>query len=163
MAGSNSGNRLPRAEFNQALKCPCRAGQPYEDCCLPFHHGAAAETPETLMRSRYTAFVKNLPSYLLETWHSSTRPDRLDLDDAPNWVSLEVLASNQQGDKDQVHFRAIYRADKGWGYLEEHSDFVREAGRWYYLRGRARDGQLKPGRNDPCLCGSGRKFKQCCV
>jgi uncharacterized protein YecA (UPF0149 family) len=23
-------------------------------------------------------------------------------------------------------------------------------------------GKLKPGRNEPCLCGSGQKFKRCC-
>lgn len=163
MAGSNSGDCLSPAESNQTPQCPCGAGRAYESCCLPLHHGVVAETPEALMRSRYAAFVKNLPSYLLETWHSSTRPDRLDLDDSPDWVSLEVLESDQQGDKGQVHFRAIYRVDKGWGYLEERSDFVREAGRWYYLSGKTRDGQLKPGRNDPCPCGSGRKFKQCCT
>lgn len=151
-----------RPAANQVSQCLCGSGKSYADCCQPLHLGSVAETPEALMRSRYTAFVKKLSEYLLQTWHPSTRPGQLDLSESPGWVSLEVLDSNRQNDKGQVHFRAICRTDKGWGYLEEHSDFVREAGRWYYLRGKTRDGQLKPGRNDPCPCGSGRKFKQCC-
>lgn len=144
------------------INCPCGSNRPYLDCCLPLHQGTAAETPEALMRSRYCAFVKKLPNYLLDTWHPSTRPKQLDLTDSPDWVSLEVLQSDEQGDKGHVHFRAVYRADNGWGYLEEHSSFVREAGGWYYVQGETRDGAFKPGRNDPCPCGSGRKFKQCC-
>lgn len=146
-----------------AGKCSCGSGEPYELCCRDLHEGLAAETPEALMRSRYAAFVKKLPDYLLQTWHPSTRPDQIDLTGSPDWVSLEVLASDQQDDNGQVHFQAIYKAGNGWGYLEEHSDFIREAGRWYYLKGKTSDGRLKPGRNDPCPCGSGQKFKQCCV
>ncbi|MEC9085421.1 MAG: SEC-C metal-binding domain-containing protein, partial [Pseudomonadota bacterium] len=51
----------------------------------------------------------------------------------------------------------------GWGYLEERSDFSKENGRWFYREGETREGVLKPGRNDPCPCGSGRKFKACCL
>lgn len=114
------------------------------------------------MRSRYSAFVLNLAGYLLQTWHSSTRPTQLDLCDQPKWKSLQVLNANQEDDMGQVHFRAIYQTDNEWGYLEEASDFVRENGSWYYLAGKTREGQLKPGRNDKCPCGSGRKFKVCC-
>ncbi|MDY6840045.1 MAG: SEC-C metal-binding domain-containing protein [Pseudomonadota bacterium] len=44
----------------------------------------------------------------------------------------------------------------------ENSEFLRENRNWYYLRGDTREGQLKPGRNDPCPCGSGKKYKACC-
>ena len=47
--------------------------------------------------------------------------------------------------------------------LEEASRFVQEEGRWYYLNGNTSEGPLKPGRNDPCPCGSGRKYKACCL
>ncbi len=114
------------------------------------------------MRSRYAAFVLNLPDYLLATWHQSTRPQTLTLEGSPDWASLQILGSAQFGNTGTVHFRANYRLGGGWGFLEENSDFVQEDGRWYYLRGSTSEGQLKPGRNEPCPCGSGKKFKACC-
>lgn len=115
------------------------------------------------MRSRYAAFVLNLPDYLRTTWHQSTRPETLTLEDSPDWASLQILGSDASGHKGTVHFRAIYRLGAGWGFLEENSDFVQEDGRWYYLRGKTGEGQLKPGRNEPCPCGSGKKYKACCL
>lgn len=114
------------------------------------------------MRSRYTAFVQGRADYLLATWHPDTRPPELGLEGSPDWVNLQILDSTEQGSRGWVHFRAVYRAGDGWGYLEENSDFVREDGRWYYLSGQTGEGQLKPGRNEPCPCGSGKKFKACC-
>ncbi|QSP95784.1 YchJ family protein [Marinobacter salinisoli] len=143
--------------------CPCGSGRPYQACCQPAHAGAPAKTPEALMRSRYSAFVLGLPDYLLATWHASTRPASLSLEDSPRWASLQVIDHGQQGNSGQVHFRAIYRTATGWGFLEERSDFVREAGRWFYVSGDTDEGILKPGRNDPCPCGSGKKHKACCL
>lgn len=115
------------------------------------------------MRSRYSAFVLGLTDYLQQTWHPSTRPAQLDLAGSPEWVSLRMLSSEQDNERGKVHFRAIYRLDHGWAYLEEVSDFLQKEGRWYYLAGDTTEGQLRPGRNDPCPCGSGRKFKACCL
>jgi SEC-C motif-containing protein len=143
--------------------CPCGSGKSYSECCQPLHQGEAASTPEALMRSRYAAFVLKLPDYLRATWHESSRPETLSLEDSPDWTSLQILDTNQSGDRGTVLFRAVCRLGKGWGFLEENSDFVREQGRWYYLRGDTSEGQLKPGRNEPCPCGSGRKHKACCL
>jgi len=143
--------------------CLCGSQTLYADCCQRHHDGASAGTPETLMRSRFTAFVLRLDSYLRDSWHPSTRPVKLNLDDSPDWATLRILDSKQTGDKGQVHFQAIYRLHPGWGYLQERSQFVREGGRWYYLRGEPHEGVLKPGRNKPCPCRSGRKFKACCL
>lgn len=115
------------------------------------------------MRSRFTAFVLGLEGCLLQSWHASTRPAQLDLKGSPDWKSLQILSSDQQGNKGQVSFRAIFRVDDGWRYLEEDSIFVREDGHWFYVSGDTREGQLKPGRNHPCPCGSGRKYKACCL
>ncbi|MEE2762741.1 MAG: YchJ family protein [Pseudomonadota bacterium] len=142
--------------------CPCGSGQTYPTCCQRFHLGEPAPTPEALMRSRYSAFVHGLVDYLQQTWHPNTRSADLSLDDSPAWTSLTILDSGQQGDSGQVQFRAVCRLGTGWGFLEERSAFVREQGRWYYLSGDTREGTLKPGRNDPCPCGSGRKYKVCC-
>ncbi|WP_422670426.1 YchJ family protein [Billgrantia pellis] len=115
------------------------------------------------MRSRYSAFALGLHDYLRDTWHPSTRPTALDLDASSRWVRLEVLDHGQDGNKGRVHFRATFREGKRWGVLEESSRFVYEAGRWVYLDGTPSVTRLKPGRNDACPCGSGRKFKSCCA
>jgi SEC-C motif-containing protein len=142
--------------------CPCGSRKDYAVCCQPLHLGAAAASPEALMRSRYSAFVLLLPDYLQRSWHSSSRPDELDLRDSPVWKSLQVIQASEDGDKGKVHFRAIYFTHGRWGFLEEKSEFIREEGHWYYQQGSTQEGELKPGRNDPCPCGSGRKFKLCC-
>lgn len=143
--------------------CPCGTEITYAHCCRRYHQGKAAPTPEALMRSRYSAFVLELADYLLATWHPTTRPSSLDFAVSPDWTSLQVFSSGETSGRGAVHFRAIYRTAQGWGYLEETSDFVRERGQWFYVGGDTREGQLKPGRNDPCPCGSGRKYKACCL
>ncbi|MGM0982981.1 MAG: YchJ family protein [Pseudomonadota bacterium] len=142
--------------------CPCGSGRPLAECCARYHAGEPAPTPEALMRSRYSAFVLDLSDYLLATWHPSTRPEKLEADPATVWKRLEVLESGEEGDRGRVHFRATFREGGRWAVLEEHSRFVREAGRWFYLDGNPVVHRLKPGRNAHCPCGSGRKFKSCC-
>ena len=78
--------------------------------------------------------------------------------------SLDVLAckAGLPGDtKGRVEFIAHYQHDQVISQAHEDSRFVCEQGQWFYL-----DGNLKtaarPGRNDPCPCGSGKKFKSCC-
>lgn len=115
------------------------------------------------MRSRYSAFVLKLVDYLQSTWHISTRPQGLDLQESPRWASLQILSSDGSGDDGAVHFRAIYRVGTGWGYLEEKSRFLFQDGRWYYVSGDTSEGVLRPGRNEPCPCGSGKKYKACCL
>lgn len=114
------------------------------------------------MRSRYSAFVRDLPDYLLATWHTSTRPSRLEPDAATTWKRLEVFESGEKSDRGWVHFRATFREGGRWAVLEERARFLREGGRWFYLDGNPVAHRLKPGRNAPCPCGSGRKFKACC-
>jgi len=149
--------------FPESAPCLCGSGARYAECCQPLHRGQAAATPEALMRSRYAAFVLQMADYLKATWHPDTRPATLTLDNSPDWASLQILDSHEDGNQGMVHFRAIYRAGSGWGFLEEKSDFVKEDGRWYYLKGDTSEGQLKPGRNDRCPCGSGKKYKACCL
>ncbi|TLF52789.1 zinc chelation protein SecC [Halomonas urmiana] len=142
--------------------CLCGSQRPLADCCGRYHRGEAAPSPEALMRSRYSAFALDLTDYLRETWHSSTRPASLSGDDATRWWRLEILDHDEQGDRGHVQFRATFQEGRRWGVLEEASRFVREDGRWYYFDGEPSVTRLKPGRNDACPCGSGRKFKACC-
>ncbi|GGV68111.1 YchJ family protein [Streptomyces massasporeus] len=115
--------------------CPCGLPQAYEACCGRFHSGAAAApTAETLMRSRYCAFVQGDVAYLLRTWHPRTRPGRLELDPGMRWTGLEVLGASEGSafhTTGTVEFRASYRG----GSLHELSRFERVDGAWVYVDG----------------------------
>lgn len=156
----------PRPDATDA--CPCGSGARFAACCGALLAGAQpAATPEALMRSRYCAFVLGDADYLLATWHPRTRPAGLDLADQPQWQRLQVAGSGQDADGVQgwVEFAAHFRTAQGAGCLQERSRFLREQGRWFYLDGRPPSPAKtapRPGRNDPCPCGSGRKFKHCC-
>lgn len=89
------------------------------------------------MRSRYTAFVREDAAYLLATWHAMHRPERLSFEPGVRWLGLQMRAHLPQGDdRAQVEFIARQRDATGRAHrLHEHSRFVREAGRWYYVDG----------------------------
>ena len=115
--------------------CPCGRPQSYAACCGRYHAGVPAPDAESLMRSRYCAYVRGLEGYLLATWHASTRPTALDLaaGPAPKWLALEVRAHAENGDAATVDFVARFRVGGRGQRLHEVSRFVREDGRWYYL------------------------------
>ena len=118
--------------------CPCDSGQPYGDCCGPWHAGlatgVAAPTPEALMRSRYSAYVLGLIDYLLATWHPSTSPGELALSPV-KWLGLEVRHAQATGDAGVVEFVARYRESGRGARMHEVSRFVRERGCWLYIDG----------------------------
>lgn len=145
--------------------CYCGSGRKIDNCCGIYLEGKAdAPTPEALMRSRYSAYVTGNNDHLLRTWHAETRPENLDVSaDTGDWAGLEVLDSRQDGDAGIVEFRAFYRDGGRMAVLHERSRFVREQGRWFYVDGdQVKEKPVKVGRNDPCPCGSGKKFKRCC-
>lgn len=115
--------------------CPCGRPRSYAACCGRYHDGAPAPDAESLMRSRYCAYVRGLEDYLLATWHASTRPSALDLaaEPAPQWLALEVRAQAEDGDAATVDFVARFRVGGRGQRMNEVSRFVREDGRWYYL------------------------------
>ena len=125
--------------------CPCgrllarRAPLAYADCCGRYiDHWDAAPAPdaESLMRSRYTAFVCAQADYLRATWHANTRPASLAFDAGARWLGLEVRAHRSTGPESaEVEFVARYRVGGRAVRLHERSRFVREAGRWYYVDG----------------------------
>lgn len=160
-----------------ASLCPCESGKSFDECCGPLLAGERpAATAEALMRSRYTAYTRVAVPYLLATWHSSTRPETIDVDRMPDWCGLEIVATEKGGELDSegmVEFRATALAGEKLIVLRERSRFVREEGAWLYVDGEfleeeepkeppALPKKKKVGRNDPCPCGSGKKFKKCC-
>ena len=88
------------------------------------------------MRSRYSAYKLKLPDYLLQTWHASTRPQALDLDEPLYWLGLKVMSHTETGpEQAQVEFVARYKRGGRAHRLHEVSQFVREQGRWFYVDG----------------------------
>lgn len=131
---------MPRTLNTTATACPCGGGD-YQHCCQPFHAGHAAPTPELLMRSRYSAYVLGLEPYLLASWHPSTRPEQLDLNEEPRpkWLGLIVHHAESDGDHGVVSFVARYKVGGRAYRLSEHSRFVFENGRWFYVDGDVAD------------------------
>ncbi|XHS78410.1 YchJ family protein [Burkholderiaceae bacterium UC74_6] len=118
--------------------CPCGLPANYNECCGRLHRGEAlAPDAERLMRSRYSAFVKDQLDYLLATWHESTRPASLEPNEAGlRWLGLDVKRHVQQ-DADHATVEFVARSKLGGRAhrLHEVSRFVREDGRWFYLDG----------------------------
>lgn len=119
--------------------CPCGRALAYADCCARhIEGGATAPDAETLMRSRYTAYVLDREDYLLATWHPSTRPNKLALEEPvrPKWLGLRVLRhAVEDAEHASVEFIARYKIAGRARRMHEISRFVREDGRWYYLDG----------------------------
>ncbi len=146
--------------------CPCGSLKLSSECCGPFLSGSLKpKTALDLMRSRYTAYHLKNGAYLLKTWHQSTCPVDLGfLDDDTEWVGLNVVRYEAGGIKDSegvVEFIASYRQGGVLLRFRECSRFLKELGEWFYLDGIVRS-EPNPGRNDPCWCGSGKKYKKCC-
>jgi SEC-C motif-containing protein len=120
--------------------CDCGVPQPYLDCCGRYHADPLhlqAPSAEALMRSRYSAFVRDLTAYLLATWHPSARPATLEPNpEGLRWLGLEVRrCSEQDPDHATVEFVARSKLGGRAQRLHETSRFVREGGRWFYVDG----------------------------
>lgn len=146
--------------------CPCESGMQYSLCCERYLKGLLIPaTPEALMRSRYTAYVKQDTHYLISTWHPSCHAANFDNDieasyATTRWTGLNVICSEVNADATQgyVTFFARFTENQRNSFIYERSRFLREEHRWYYI-----DGTFPTvGRNDACLCGSGKKYKKCC-
>ena len=124
--------------------CPCGSGKAYAACCKPYlDHDQRPVTAEALMRSRYSGYVLARKDYLLRTWHESTRPETLDLNDAGTvrWLGLKVVRTEAGGPDDArgvVEFVARSKVGGKAHRLHETSRFVREGGQWFYLDGTLR-------------------------
>lgn len=125
------------------------------------------------MRSRFTAYVMDNMAYIQQTWDSGTRPseDKLNFGgEAIVWNRLEIIDAKKGGVSDTkgiVEFKAYYSKDGEEHVLHETSRFIKTNSRWFYLDGVVKSAgkiiqQLNEGKNAPCPCGSGKKFKRCC-
>ncbi len=153
----------------------------YSDCCQPYHedidenNDVKAESAERLMRSRYSAFVLQKADYIVKT----TVPAQQALLDIKsieswaretNWAGLEIVSHTAKLGKRhaQVEFKAFYtdlkkQPDTQQAAHHELSSFVKikdkTGERWYFLDPTV---DMTISKKQPCLCGSGEKFKRCC-
>jgi SEC-C motif domain protein len=153
--------------------CPCGSGAAAEACCRRYLEGEPAPTAVALMRSRYTAYVVGAIDYLLATHDASTRAlvDRAGVaawSRETRWLGLEIVASEAGGPDDHdgiVEFIARGSTNGTTFAQRERSRFRRTGDRWFYFDGKAGREPVRAvapaGRNDPCPCGSGTKYKRC--
>jgi SEC-C motif-containing protein len=159
------------------MSCLCGSSQVYEECCGPIIDGERlAPTAETLMRARYSAYAGEETEFLLTSLH----PDRREEHDADavrdwaeqsDWLGLEILDTAGGGEDDdtgRVEFVCLYEYGGKEKRHHEKALFEKVEGQWYFVSGEpvaavpfVRE-EPKVGRNDPCSCGSGKKYKKCC-
>ena len=153
--------------------CPCGSARDMSDCCGRYLAGTPAPTAEALMRSRYTAYAIGVLVYIAAT---CAGPAALALDRAEaeaaqigtEWLGLEIIKTTRGRETDSegtVKFVFRYRHNGVEAAQQDLSKFRRVDGLWRYWESYLRpatSGAPRPGRNDPCPCGSGKKFKKCC-
>jgi len=154
--------------------CPCGTGKTFAQCCEPIlARLQPAGSAEQLMRSRFTAHVVRDFEHLHRTCLETSREPYVPDPDAggTDWTRL-VIHAHEPGRKPDtafVDFTAYFRENDTEQAHHEKAEFQRIDGTWFYTRavrqGPApiRSTDARVGRNDPCPCGSGRKYKQCCL
>ena len=160
--------------------CPCGSGREYSNCCGPYISGKAnPPTAEALMRSRYSAYVEHEVDYIINTCVRKGKDDidyksTRDWSEQSKWLGLKIISVEKGGPNDtegMVEFEASYERDGLKDVHHERAKFKKdnaENSRWLYDEGHitpltvVRAGP-KTGRNDPCPCGSGKKYKHCCL
>ena len=162
--------------------CPCGSQRTYSQCCGTLHSGKAlAASAEALMRSRYSAFVQKNSDYLIRTHcdsnvslnsEESILKKQQEIESSFNhqqWLSLRIIHANAGRNVDitsTVEFVAFFtqpsahRQDMIIEQLHELSYFKKINQAWFYTHGKILP-PIKIGRNEPCPCGTGKKFKQC--
>jgi SEC-C motif-containing protein len=159
------------------MDIPFRDSAALEAFCQPFIRGEKRpSTAAELMASRYVAYATGAIDFLLETHDPKTRAETdrratQDWSERATWQGLEILSTKDGGPEDdqgQVEFIARYAMDGVEHAHHERSRFRRIDGRWFFITGQkvtaptVRNQAPKVGRNDPCTCGSGKKYKKCC-
>ena len=155
--------------------CACGTSKEFAACCQPYIEGRSKPlTAEALMRSRYTAFTIADVDYIESTTEDSKRGEfdhagTLEWAKNSDWKGLEVVKTEAGGEKDtegKVEFIAKYSYDGKDQNHHERAEFRKREGKWYFVDGRLVQAPIrnenKIGRNDPCPCGSGKKYKKCC-
>ncbi|MDR1400678.1 MAG: YchJ family protein [Treponema sp.] len=155
--------------------CPCGSGRSYAECCKPYITGARLPpTAEALMRSRYSAYAEHAIDYILESCTQDNKnqadpKETKEWSEKSTWLGLKILSVGKGTESDtegSVEFKAIYERDGLKDVYHEKAQFKKQDGKWLYDVGDIVPETIvrsspKIGRNDPCPCGSGKKYKHC--
>ncbi|WP_420579944.1 YchJ family protein [Reichenbachiella sp.] len=155
--------------------CPCGSSNHLDQCCGAAIKSQSAKTALALMKSRYTAYSMGHAQYLHDTTHQKHRSE-YNIDSIKQWskentwTNLEIVSVEHGSVSDTigvVEFKAYFTDAKGKKQVHhERSNFHKDEGKWYYLDGKINPKEVdimqKVHRNDPCPCGSGKKYKKCC-
>lgn len=116
--------------------CPC-GGDTLARCCGRWSAMRPPDSPEALMRARYTAYTREDSTFLLGTWHPLGRPSTLDFQPGTQWLGLKIDATTPvENDQATVTFTARWRVGGGRAERQtEVSRFVRVHGLWWYVDG----------------------------
>lgn len=153
------------------MNCFCGTTLPYAQCCGLYHQGSAAPTPEALMRSRYCAYALGRIDYIVKTMKGKAQVG-FNAEAAKKWalrvtwLGLSVLHTSQtSASEGHVEFIARFLDGNKVKAIHENSVFQFENGFWYYVDGETRSSLATKdrvvSRNEPCPCGSLKKFKNC--
>jgi len=147
--------------------CYCGAPKTFSDCCEPIIlQQQLATSAEQLMRSRFSAFYTKHEAWLKQSWNESSRPKTIQFDDELKWLDLRIInAAVIDETNSTVEFEARYFKVGKVQAIHENSHFIKQGAHWLYTDGdylKTTFKAFKVGRNDPCPCNSGLKFKSCC-
>lgn len=132
-----------------------------------------SQDPRDLLEARYKAFIEGNIDFICETHHPDTRGnlDRAALEawsKNSEWLGMKIDREEERDGKVFLDFTVRYRQGVETFTQREWAEFRKLEDAWYYF-----DSEFpKPetlrktnvvGRNDPCPCGSGKKFKKCCA
>ena len=157
--------------------CHSGSGKKYNECCEPIIKGTIkAPTAESLMRARYTSYVVHEIDFIISSCEEGEGIADIDKQATEDWSrqstwhGLKILSTEKGTESDDegvVEFTADYTLKQMRDVHHEIAGFKKINGEWKYVAGNIitttvkREGR-KVGRNEPCPCGSGKKYKQCC-
>jgi len=168
------------------MKCPCGSGSSFNQCCcLLINNEKKSQSPEQLMRSRYSAYATKAADYIYKTYAESSKVQQSISDISAwaketKWLRLVIHSASDYAvcnvdDKVEgsesilnnlptVCFSAYYQHQGEYFLMKETSRFVLEDSQWRYLDGEVSNNVelATPKRNELCFCHSQKKFKHCC-
>lgn len=164
-------------EMQDLINCPCCSGLEFTNCCKEIIAGSKlAASPLELMRSRYTAHVcKNMP-HILRTMRGKAlklfdqEKTQSEWFEQTTWTKLEIIDAppvEKYSKEGIVEFKAYALFAGKEQIIHERSKFSKEDNQWFYISAQQKNASIqtseKIGRNDSCICGSGKKYKKCCA
>jgi len=158
--------------------CPCGSGLEYSECCEPYIKGEKdIETAEALLRARYSAHALSEVEFIYNSVHADKKNEHSikgieKWASESKWLGLNIL-NTEKGQPDDnegiIEFQVKYNYKFETFNHHEISYFKKDEGKWFFYDGepvkpkQIKREEPKVGRNDPCPCGSGKKYKKCCL